>query len=153
MFWEAKMSLQNWRRNSWVVEHTSSSEEISNLLRLSDRDLAACQAKDLPADWRFAIAYNAALQAANAALAASGYRASRENHHYRVIQSMEFTIAPGAKMIATLDSFRKKRNVSSYDVAGSISDEEADQIFELATDIRAKVEKWIRATYPRLTKV
>ncbi len=29
-------------------------------------------------DWRFAIAYNAALQAATAALAASGYRASRE---------------------------------------------------------------------------
>jgi hypothetical protein len=44
------MSLQNWLRNNWVVEHTSSSEEIANLLRLSDRDLAACQAKDLPAD-------------------------------------------------------------------------------------------------------
>ena len=29
-------------------------------------------------DWRFAIAYNAALQAATAALATSGYRASRE---------------------------------------------------------------------------
>jgi hypothetical protein len=147
------MSLQNWLRNSWVVEHTSSSEEIGNLLRLSDRDLAACQAKGLPADWRFAIAYNAALQAATAALAASGYRASRENHHYRIIQSLEFTIAPGTKVVATLDGFRKKRNVSSYDVAGSISDEEADQVFELATDIRTKVEKWIRATYPRLMKV
>ena len=147
------MSLQNWLRNSWVVEHTSSSEEIGNLLRLSDRDLAACRAKGLPADWRFAIAYNAALQAATAALAASGYRASRENHHYRIIQSLEFTIAPGTKVVATLDGFRKKRNVSSYDVAGSISDEEADQVFELATDIRTKVEKWIRATYPRLMKV
>jgi len=147
------MSLQNWLRNSWVVEHTSSAQEIGNLLRLSDRDLAVCQTKDLPADWRFAIAYNAALQAATAALAASGYRASRENHHYRVIQSLEFTIAPGANMIATLDSSRKKRNVSSYDVAGSISDEEADQLFDLATDIRAKVEKWILATYPRLMKV
>ena len=50
-------------------------------------------------DWRFAIAYNAALQAATAALAAAGYRASRENHHYRVIQSLELTLGKDAKFI------------------------------------------------------
>src|SRR5207249_9102256 len=50
------------------------------------------QSKDVSDDWRFAIAYNAALQAATAALAAAGYRASRENHHYRVIQSLELTL-------------------------------------------------------------
>jgi UDP-N-acetylenolpyruvoylglucosamine reductase len=58
------------------------------------------------ADWRFAIAYNAALQAATAALAAAGYRASRESHHHRVIQSLEFTLAPERKMIDTFDTFR-----------------------------------------------
>src|SRR6266478_1881464 len=100
------MTLQNWLRNSWLVQHTASVEEISNLLAISDRDLAACQVRELPTDWRFAIAYNAALQAATAALAAAGYRASRDNHHYRVIQSLEFTIAPGRKFIDTLDSFR-----------------------------------------------
>ena len=65
-------------------------------------------------DWRFAIAYNAALQAATAALAAAGYRASRENHHYRVIQSLELTLGKDAKFIRAFDAFRKKRNVSSY---------------------------------------
>jgi len=40
------------------------------------------------------IAYNAALQAAAAALAAAGYRASREQHHYRVIQSLRQTGVP-----------------------------------------------------------
>jgi hypothetical protein len=63
------MSLQSWLQNSWLVRHTTSPEEIANLLALSDRDLAACQVKQLPADWRFAIAYNAGLQAATAALA------------------------------------------------------------------------------------
>ncbi len=38
------------------------------------------------------IAYNAALQTATAALAAAGYRATRDSHHYRVIQSLAFTI-------------------------------------------------------------
>src|SRR5271167_2080952 len=137
------MSLQTWLQNSWLVQHATSPEEIANLLAIADRDLAACQVKQLPADWRFAIAYNAGLQAATAALAAAGYRASRDNHHYRVIQSLEFTTAPGRTFIDTLDGFRKKRNVSSYDVAGAISDKETDEMFNLSTSLRADVEKWI----------
>jgi len=139
------MSLQSWSQNSWLVQHNTSAEEIANLLRISDRDLSACQVKQLPADWRFAIAYNAALQAATAALAAAGYRASRDNHHYRVIQSLEFTTAPGRKLIDSFDGFRKKRNLRSYDVAGSISDNEADEMFKLAARVRAEVQKWIRS--------
>jgi hypothetical protein len=146
------MSLQSWLQNSWLVQHPPSAEEIANLLALSDRDLTACQVKQLPADWRFTIAYNAGLQAATAALAAAGYRASRDNHHYRVIQSLEFTITPGRKLIDAFDGFRKKRNVSSYDVAGSVSDKQADEMFKLATSLRTDVEKWIRATHPNLFK-
>jgi hypothetical protein len=146
------VSLQNWQQNSWIMTHAPSREEIANLLGICDRDLAACQVKGLPSDWRLAIAYNAALQAATAALAAAGYRASRENHHYRVIQSLEFTIAPGEKTIATLDTFRKKRNISSYDVADSVSDLEANEMLLLAKRLRAEVEKWLRASYPRLIK-
>jgi hypothetical protein len=82
--------------------------------------------------------------------AAAGYRATRDNHHYRVIQSLEFTTAPGGKVIATFDGFRKKRNVSSYDLAGSVSDKEAGEMLALATRLRADVEKWIRATRPDL---
>jgi hypothetical protein len=129
------LSLQSWLQNGLLVQHATSRDEIKNLLAISDRDLAACQVKQLPADWRCAIAYNAALQAATAALAAAGYRATRDNqdnHHYRVIQSLEFTTAPGRKFIDTLDGFRTKRNGSSYDVAGAVSDKEADEMFKLA---------------------
>lgn len=145
-----KTSLESWLRNRWLVQHTSSSEEIANLFALADRDLDACQTKNLPADWRFAIAYNAALQSATAALAAAGYRASREGHHHRVIQSLEFTLAPEHKLIDTFDSFRKKRNISSYDVAGSVSDKEAHEMYELAVSLRTKVEQWIRKNHRKL---
>lgn len=145
-----KTNLQSWLRNKWLVRHTSSKEEIANLFAISDRDLAACQTKNLPADWRFAIAYNAALQAATAALAAAGYRAGRDSHHHRVIQSLEFTLVPQRKMIDTFDKFRKKRNLSSYDVAGAVSDKEAHEMFELASILRAKVEGWIRKNYSKL---
>ena len=145
-----KTSFESWLQNRWLVRHTSSSEEIANLFALSDRDLAACQTRNLPADWRFAIAYNAALRAATAALAATGYRASRESHHHRVIQSLELTLAPDRKLIDTFDRFRKKRNVSSYDIAGAVSDKEAQEMYELATVLRAKIEQWIRKNHCKL---
>jgi|ERR1700678_480984 hypothetical protein len=46
----------------------------------------------------------------------------------------------------------KKRNVSSYDVAGAVSDKEADEMFKLAASLRADAEKWIRAAHPELFK-
>jgi hypothetical protein len=144
------MSLRSWLQNGWLVEHTTSPDEIRNLLTIADRDLAASQAPSLPPDWRLAIAYNAALQAATAALAAAGYRAARDNHHYRVIQSLELTVNPGGKVIGALDAFRKKRNISSYDLAGVASDKEAVEVFGLASNLRMDVEKWIKSTYPEL---
>jgi hypothetical protein len=145
-----KTSFESWLRNRWLVRHTSSQEEIANLFALCDRDLNACQSRNLPADWRFAIAYNAALQAATAALAAAGYRAGSESHHHRVIQSLELTLAPDGKLIDTFDRFRKKRNISSYDLAGSVSDKEAREMYELAAALRAKVEQWIRKHHRKL---
>jgi hypothetical protein len=40
-------------------------------------------------------------------LAAAGYRATREGHHYRIIQSLAYTIGAEADLIAKIDGFRK----------------------------------------------
>ena len=87
------MSLQNWLNNGWLTEHETSSHEVAALLAVADRDLSDCRTSGLSPDWQLNIAYNAALQAATAALAASGYRAVRKAHHYRVIQSLAHTIS------------------------------------------------------------
>jgi len=143
-------SLRDWVQYGWLTEHKSSREEIENLLGVVDRDLRECQAKGLGADWRFAIAYNAALQPANTALAAEGYRAARDSHHYRVFQSLEYTIKAEPKLIHRLDAFRKKRNLSRYEVGGTVSDGEAKEMAALATELRAEVKRWIRAEHPEL---
>ena len=99
------MRLRDWLRNSWLVEHKTSAEEIAGLLAIVERDLANAKLRGLSEDWRFNIAYNAALQAATAALAASGFRAAREQHHYRTVQSLALTIGwPGGK-VDRLDRF------------------------------------------------
>jgi len=53
--------------------------------------------------------------------------AGRDSHHYRVIQSLELTVGKDSKFIGAFDAFRKKRNVSSYDIGGGISHREVDR--------------------------
>ncbi len=144
------MSFADWVKNGWLVAHKSSKQEIANLLGIVARDLKDCEAKDVSDDWRFAIAYNAALQAATAALAAAGYRASRENHHYRVIQSLELTLGKDAKFIRAFDAFRKKRNVSSYDIGGGISHREVEEMIGIAQSLQQDVAQWIRTNHSSL---
>jgi hypothetical protein len=144
------MSLKNWQLNGWIVAHMTSPQEIADLLAVADRDLQDCTAPGLSADWRLNIAYNAALQLATAALAACGYRAVREAHHFRVIQSLIYTIDLPAQVVTQFDAFRKKRNIGGYERAGMVSDHEANEMLSLAKDIRKKVENWLRNNYPEL---
>jgi hypothetical protein len=59
-----------------------SKKELNNLRALIARDLADAAIAGLSADRRFATAYNAALQAANMAIAGAGYRImSKAGHH------------------------------------------------------------------------
>ena len=146
------MSLADWLRNGWLVEHKSSPQEIAELLAIADRDLRECQASVLSPDWRLAIAYNSALQAATAALAAAGYRATRDGHHYRIIQSLAYTIGAEADLIAKIDGFRKKRNISDYERSGSVSIQEAGEMFVLARELRRTVAGWLKKNHSELLK-
>ena len=137
------MSFADWVSNGWLVAHKSSKQEIGNLLGIVARDLKDSEAKDVSYDWRFAIAYNAAL-------AAAGYRASRESHHYRVIHSLELTVRKDAKFIRAFDAFRKKRNVSNYDIGGGISHREVEEMIAIARTLQELVQQWIRANHATL---
>lgn len=143
------MSLSNWEQNGWLVAHETSEQEIANLLAIVRRDLEDSQRTELSADWRLNIAYNAALQAAQAALAASGYRAARSGSgHYRTIESLRHTIHLDADTVAKIDAFRKRRNLTEYDRAGATSPAEADEMRELAVDLQQRVIDWLRSNHP-----
>jgi len=141
------MSLADWEKNGWIKAHSTSREEIAALLGVVDRDLSDSQTRGLSADWKLSIAYNAALQAATAALAAAGYRAGRDAHHYRVIQSLQLTVAPEPNWVDQLEKFRKKRNIGGYERAGAVSDKEAREMIHLAA-----VKKWLTKKYPKYFK-
>ncbi len=144
------MSLKNWRDNGWLADHKTSPQEIADLLAVAKRDLKDSLAPSLSPDWQLAIAYNAALQAATAALFANEYRASREAHHYRIIQSLAHTIQAKPNVINQLDKFRKKRNIGGYEAAGRISQQEADEMKKLAKDLYEQIVKWLHQNHANL---
>jgi HEPN domain-containing protein len=143
------MSLEDWARTGRLRRQPSSRNEIHNLLAISDRDLETWEISGMPADTKLGLAYNAALQAANAALRAMGYRATGTAHHHRVIQSLVHTIGLERESVTLFDTFRKKRNISNYEMAGVVSESDAEEIYRLAKEIRSQVERWLWERFPQ----
>lgn len=146
------VSLRDWLSNRWLVVHQSSPEEIAGLFAIVERDLLNAKVAGLSDDWRFNIAYNAGLQGATAALSASGFRAAREQHHFRTIQSLALTITWPEARVNQFDRFRKKRNILGYESAGVVSAREAQEMYELAGSLRDDVLGWLGAQHPKLLK-
>ena len=144
------MSLDDWLANHWIEPHEASPEEVRDLLKLVDRDLGDAAIDRLSADWRLGIAYNAALQLATLALAASGYRPTRIRGHERAIQSLRHTVGLDRNLVDTLDAVRRKRNLSNYERAGTASPSEADDVYQLAKELRIRIVTWLEEHYPEL---
>lgn len=101
-------------------------------------------------DTQLGLAYNAALQAATAALAAEGYRVAREAKHLRTIESLAFTIQLESPAVRKFDAFRRKRNISDYERAGTTSPGEAAEMRAFARDLRARVQVWLETHHGEL---
>lgn len=90
------------------------------------------------------------LGAAAAALAAEGYRAARDQHHFKVLDSLRFTLEIDSKCSRKLDLCRKKRNAGVYEQVGAVSEEEAAEMVEIAASLRVALLDWLRIRHPDL---
>lgn len=137
------MSLAKWLDSRFLVEHQSSREEIADFLAVVQRDIRDASVREVSADRRLGIAYSAVRQLATLALAAEGYRPERQRAHERAIQSLRFTVGLDQELVDTLDAVRRKRHLSDYERAGTTTDSEADEVFELAVLLREQVLSWM----------
>ena len=144
------MTLENWLENNWLKKHKTSPKEIGDIFGMVERDINDAQNVEISADWRMNIAFNASLQCANAALYASGYRTSGEGHHERAINSLKFTIHAPDELIKHLNLFRTKRIRATYDLAGSVSEQEVKEAIELAKNLRDQVVRWLKKNHADL---
>jgi len=144
------MSLKQWADNGWLKTHRTSREEISHLLDIVERDLNDAQ-RDISTDWRFGIAYNAALKLCRILLAAEGYRPSHDSQHYRTLAALSEILGEAKKADAEyLDHCRKKRNIIEYDSVGGASESDADELIKFVKEFRGEVIAWLRKKHPEL---
>jgi hypothetical protein len=145
------MTLKQWADNGWLKPHKTSRQEIKNLLAIVDRDLEDGQESSISADWRFGIAYNAALKLCTILLNAEGYRASQGLQHYRTIMALPLILGDERKKDAEyLDACRTKRNTVEYDYVGGATDEDADELLAFTKDLKRDVLAWLREKHPKL---
>lgn len=143
------MSLGTWHENGWLRPHKTNRKQISDLLRIVDRDLADARSAELSTDWQFGIAYNAALKLCTILLYAEGYRPERSNAHYRTLQALPHILGLEATRDSDyLDTCRIKRNTVEYDLAGQTSPEEAEELIEFTIGLKESVLKWLRNRHP-----
>ncbi len=146
------MSLMQWANNGWLKPHRTTPEEIVKLLGIVERDL--CDAgRDISADWRFGIAYNAALKLCTILLYAEGYRPSRELQHYRTLAALPEILGKAKEKDARyLDDCRKKRNIVEYEHIGGASESEADELIAFVDVFRQEVIAWLKNKHPELIR-
>lgn len=144
------MSLQQWTENGWLRPHQTSAQEIADLLTIVTRDLADAEG-NISADWRFGIAYNAALKLGTILLHASGYRPEKTLQHYRTITALPEILGKQWEDEADyLETCRRKRNIAEYDRAGVITEQEATELVTFCRELRQEVLDWLHQTHPKL---
>lgn len=145
------MSLEQWASNGWLRPHKTSQEEIGNLLAIVKRDMQDAKKDAISADWRFGIAYNAALKLCTVLLYAEGYRPEKSLAHYRTLQALPLILRTQRKDAAAyLDACRAKRNTVEYDFVGGATDADADELMEFIEGLESDVLNWLRAQRPDL---
>jgi uncharacterized protein (UPF0332 family) len=144
------MSLKQWTDNGWLRPHKTSAKEISDLLRIVERDLQDA-AGSISADWQFGIAYNAALKLCTILLYASGYKPEKTLQHYRTIQALPLILGNTYKEDAKyLDTCRNKRNIAEYDYVGIASSDDVNELVEFVKELREKIMQWLKEKHPQL---
>jgi hypothetical protein len=143
-----KMTLRQWADNGWLRPHKTSQKEVANLINIVERDLSDA-AEGISYDWRFGIAYNAALKLCTILLYASGYRSERSLQHYRTIQAMPLILGAERRNDAEyLETCRKKRNIVEYDYVGGATEADVNELISFVQNLQHDVLGWLKKYHP-----
>ncbi len=132
-------------RTGRIRRETVTPAEIREAMKLASRDLRlARKILQEDADWGFAVAYNAVLQAGRAFMFAEGYRPATAEGHKNTFAFLLAALGPEhEEMITYFDRMRTKRNVAIYGMAGRVADSEARTLL-------AHAERFVRLIRNRI---
>ena len=133
--------------------HKAAAQEIRKLFAVVERDLADAQITRVSLDRRFITAYNAALQAGRAILAAEGYRTSGQSHHATVFQALRDLLdKEHHHLLDYMDDCRSKRNLAEYMGTEIASEQEVADLIEEAKKFADLAGDLIKDRHPQLLR-
>lgn len=139
--------LTNWLQEDKLKKHNTSSDEISKLFKIVNRDLIDASIQGLSADRRFITAYNAILQLTTIVLRAHGLRTNpnKAGHHRISIDALPEILGPEFQDLTDyFNTCRIKRHICDYTSSGEISEKEASEFLFEANNFKDSVLKWIK---------
>jgi hypothetical protein len=133
-----------------VARVPPSKAELDNLRSIVTRNLKDVSAAGLSADARFIMAYYAARTLSLIIVRAAGYRPRSVGGHYNTFLALEAADRAFAALSAYFDGCRIKRNDCEYDIAGGVSDTDADGLLKTVHQFAIDAEAWVEAHHPKL---
>ena len=144
------MSLKEWADTAGLHPHTTSAKEVARLLAIVERELTDAQSQ-ISADWRFAIAYNAALTLCTILLYVSGYRAEKGSQHDRTTAALPLILYYRKDDADYLESCRTKCNTAKYETTGLATEKDVVELLAFVKELRDDVLYWLKECHPDLT--
>ena len=120
------------------------------MLAVAARNIADAVIIGVSTDARVGFAHAVVLAVAASALAAEGYRAGKDRHHERLLDSLQYSIGIETTLLKQLHAVRRARNAMTYERLGDTTPAEADGIVARAREVYGLVIKWIRSNHPAL---
>jgi len=145
------MNLKTYLKNGYLKPHEPYKKEIVRLIELSDRDLRTAEKLAGEADWKFAIAYNAALQLATIPIRVLGFRAtSKVGHHWITFSALPFLLGDEFSDFSKyFDDCRVKRNTAEYVEAGTLTEKEAIELIQEVKALKKEILRWLKQKAPQ----
>lgn len=96
------------------------------------------------------MAYDAARTLSLSIVRAAGYRPRSVGGHYNTFLALEAADPAFAALSAYFEACRTKRNNSEYDLAGGISEMDADDLVKTVQQFAVEAKRWVQARHPHL---
>jgi hypothetical protein len=139
-----RQNLENLVRARQLNVEAPDPREVANLIASAEARLRDAARRELSADSRFLLAYEASHGLALAALRDAGYRPSSSGHRQVLFQVLEFTAGASTRLWQALAQYHDRRNKVQYEGAVAVSGTEAGDLLKLANELRDLVRKKAR---------
>lgn len=143
--------IKEYTKRGLIKKQAKNLKAIENLISRSYKEIKAAEANiKIDEGIAFTVAYTAMLHAGRAIMLFKGYRPHDGYQHKTVVDFASIALGENYKqLVQRFDKMRRKRNIFTYEVSISISEEEVKNALKSAKDFIKVVRELIEKEDPQ----